>query len=124
MRIVVDLNRCQGYAQCVPLAPEVLKLKGEEALAYDPNPDDSQRHCQLEVVWTFLTHISLIRHTRPGESRRRNGENRPRIAQVDSAIRRGWGGSTCAVTPTPFPTITARPGGVFLTCVLSVFSAQ
>ena len=43
MRIVVDLNRCQGYAQCVPLAPEVLKLKGEEALAYDPNPDDSQR---------------------------------------------------------------------------------
>ena len=43
MRIVVDLNRCQGYAQCVPLAPEVLKLKGEEALAYDPNPDDAQR---------------------------------------------------------------------------------
>jgi Tetrapyrrole (Corrin/Porphyrin) Methylases/O-methyltransferase domain len=30
-------------------------------------------------------HISLIRHTRPGESRRRTGENRPRIAQVDSA---------------------------------------
>ena len=43
MRIVVDLNRCQGYAQCVPLAPDVLKLVGEEALAYDPNPDDSQR---------------------------------------------------------------------------------
>ena len=31
-------------------------------------------------------HISLIRHTRPGESRRRTGENRPRIAQVDSAL--------------------------------------
>ena len=43
MRIVVDLNRCLGYAQCVPLAPEVLKLNGEEALTYDPNPDDSQR---------------------------------------------------------------------------------
>jgi len=43
MRIVVDLNRCQGYAQCVPLAPEVLKLNGEEALTYDPNPDDAQR---------------------------------------------------------------------------------
>ena len=43
MRIVVDLNRCLGYAQCVPLAPEVLQLQGEEALAYDPNPDDSQR---------------------------------------------------------------------------------
>ena len=31
--------------------------------------------------------ISLIRHKRPGESRRRTGENRPRTAQVDSAIR-------------------------------------
>ena len=43
MRIVVDLNRCLGYAQCVPLAPDVLKLNGEEALMYDPNPDASQR---------------------------------------------------------------------------------
>ena len=43
MRIVVDLNRCLGYAQCVPLAPDVLQLKGEEALMYDPNPDDAQR---------------------------------------------------------------------------------
>ena len=43
MRILIDLNRCLGYAQCVPLAPDVLKLSGEEALAYDPNPDDAQR---------------------------------------------------------------------------------
>jgi ferredoxin len=43
MRIVVDLNKCLGYAQCVPLAPDVLKLSGEEALMFDPNPDDAQR---------------------------------------------------------------------------------
>ena len=43
MRLVVDLNRCLGYAHCVPLAPGVLKLNGEEALTYDPNPDDSER---------------------------------------------------------------------------------
>jgi ferredoxin len=43
MRIVIDLNRCLGYAQCVPLAPKVLKLSGEEVLEYDPNPDDAQR---------------------------------------------------------------------------------
>ncbi len=43
MRIVFDLNRCVGYAQCVPLAPDVIKLHGEEAIAYDPNPDDAQR---------------------------------------------------------------------------------
>jgi len=42
MRVVVDLNRCLGYAQCVFLDPDVFKLKGEEALAYDPNPDDAQ----------------------------------------------------------------------------------
>lgn len=43
MRLVVDLNRCQGYAQCCFLAPDVFKLLGEEALMYDPNPDDRQR---------------------------------------------------------------------------------
>jgi ferredoxin len=43
MRLVVDLNRCQGYAQCVFLAPEVFNLAGEELLMYDPNPDDALR---------------------------------------------------------------------------------
>jgi ferredoxin len=41
VQIVVDLNRCQGYAQRVTLAPRVLKLNGEEALRYDPSPDYS-----------------------------------------------------------------------------------
>jgi ferredoxin len=43
MRITVDLNRCQGYAQCAFLAPDVFAMHGEEALMYDPGPDDSQR---------------------------------------------------------------------------------
>jgi ferredoxin len=43
MRIIVDLNRCQGYAQCVFLAHEVFTLGGEEALTYEPNPDDERR---------------------------------------------------------------------------------
>ena len=42
MRVVVDLNRCQGYAQCVFLAPDVFELHGEEALLYDLNPDEAQ----------------------------------------------------------------------------------
>ncbi len=50
MRIVIDLNKCLGYAQCVPLAPEVLKLSGEEAVMYDPNPDDTQRLRVLRAV--------------------------------------------------------------------------
>ena len=43
MRIVVDLNRCLGYAQCAFLSPTVFKLHGEEALMYDPNPDNAMR---------------------------------------------------------------------------------
>jgi ferredoxin len=43
MRLSVDLNRCQGYAQCVFLAPDVFELHGDEALQYDPNPDDALR---------------------------------------------------------------------------------
>lgn len=50
MRILIDLNRCLGYAQCVPLAPTVLKLSGEEALMYDPNPDDSLRQQVLRAA--------------------------------------------------------------------------
>ena len=42
MRIVVDLTRCQGYAQCVFLAPEVFELHGEEALRYDPAVPNEQ----------------------------------------------------------------------------------
>jgi Ferredoxin len=42
MRIVVDLTRCQGYAQCVFLAPEVFRLHGEEALLYAPAVPDEQ----------------------------------------------------------------------------------
>lgn len=43
MRIAVDLNRCQGYAQCVYLAHDVFRLNGQEALTYEPNPDDEWR---------------------------------------------------------------------------------
>ena len=42
IHVVVDLNRCQAYAQCCFLAPSVFKLHGEEALWYDPAPDETQ----------------------------------------------------------------------------------
>jgi ferredoxin len=50
MRIAVDLNRCQGYAQCCFLAPRAFKLVGEEALMYDPEPDDPQREQILRAA--------------------------------------------------------------------------
>ncbi|MFE7210797.1 ferredoxin [Streptomyces sp. NPDC001698] len=42
MRIVVDLTRCQGYAQCVFLAPKVFELHGEEGLLYATAVPDDQ----------------------------------------------------------------------------------
>lgn len=60
MRVVVDLTLCQGYAQCCYLAPEAFRLVGEEALMYDPGPDDGQRErimraaaaCPVRAIFT------------------------------------------------------------------------
>ena len=70
MRIVVDLNRCQGYAQCVPLAPEVLKLLGEEALAYDPNPDESQRQRVMRAAASSPVQAILVERYTPEQEGR------------------------------------------------------
>lgn len=43
MRIVVDLNRCQSYGQCVFAAPSVFRFHGEESLEYNYAPDDAER---------------------------------------------------------------------------------
>ncbi|MDF3290538.1 MULTISPECIES: ferredoxin [Streptomyces] len=50
MRLVVDLNRCQGYAQCAFLAPDVFTLYGDEALLYDPHADEAQREHVLRAA--------------------------------------------------------------------------
>jgi ferredoxin len=43
MRVSVDLNRCQGYAQCCFLAPDVFTLHGKEVLLHVPEPDEAYR---------------------------------------------------------------------------------
>ncbi|WP_432144745.1 ferredoxin [Streptomyces sp. bgisy084] len=50
MKIVVDLSRCQGYAQCAFLAPDAFRMHGEEALMYNPEPDDVQREQVLRAA--------------------------------------------------------------------------
>ncbi|MGW8552183.1 ferredoxin [Streptomyces tubercidicus] len=50
MKVVVDLSRCQGYAQCAFLAPDAFRIHGEEALMYNPNPDDVQRKQVLRAA--------------------------------------------------------------------------
>lgn len=43
MKVVVDLNRCQAYAQCIYAAPDHFALYGAEALVYDTAPDEAAR---------------------------------------------------------------------------------
>jgi ferredoxin len=68
MRIVVDLNRCQGYAQCVFLAHEVFKLSGDEALTYEPNPDDARR-VQVERAAAACPVQAIVLDRLEGEER-------------------------------------------------------
>jgi NADPH-dependent 2,4-dienoyl-CoA reductase/sulfur reductase-like enzyme/ferredoxin len=50
MRVVVDLTRCQGYAQCAFLAPSAFKMHFGDALLYDPDPDDALRDRVLRAA--------------------------------------------------------------------------
>jgi len=57
---VLDLNTCQGYANCVMVAPEVFDINEETGLAVllQETPDDSQlaaveeavRQCPTEAI--------------------------------------------------------------------------
>ncbi|GGW44649.1 ferredoxin [Streptomyces lucensis JCM 4490] len=50
MRLVVDLNKCQGYAQCAFLAPDVFAMHGEETLVYSPRAQEEQRERLARAV--------------------------------------------------------------------------
>lgn len=50
IHVVVDLNRCQAYAQCCFLAPSSFRLHGEEALWYDPAPEEGQHEQILRAA--------------------------------------------------------------------------
>ena len=51
MKLVVDLTRCQGYAQCAFLAPSAFTMVGDgEALLYDPDPDEELRERVLRAA--------------------------------------------------------------------------
>jgi ferredoxin len=71
MRIVVDLNRCQAYAQCCFLAPSVFRLHGGEALFYDPAPDEAQREqvlrataaCPVQAIFVEWAEAAHHKHT-------------------------------------------------------------
>jgi NADPH-dependent 2,4-dienoyl-CoA reductase/sulfur reductase-like enzyme/ferredoxin len=50
MRVVVDLTRCQGYAQCAFAAPDVFRMGFGDALHYNPSPDEAERERVLRAA--------------------------------------------------------------------------
>jgi ferredoxin len=68
IRLVVDLNRCEAYAQCCFLAPDVFELRGEEALWYDPEPDEAQRARVLRAVASCPVQAIAVELSEPSAS--------------------------------------------------------
>ncbi len=72
MQVVVDLNRCQSYGQCVFAAPEVFWFRGAESLEYDNVPDaESGRAVERAALACPVQAITLGRVTEAnaGEAR-------------------------------------------------------
>ncbi|MFD3473353.1 ferredoxin [Streptomyces sp. NPDC058695] len=71
MRLVVDPNRCQGFAQCAFLAPDVFALHAGEALPFTSRFDDEALREQVEqaaaarAVRTVLVDVSEEPTTTP-----------------------------------------------------------
>lgn len=59
----MDLNRCQGYAQCCFLAPDSFRLIGEEALMYDPAPPEERRTQILRAAAACPVQAILVEGT-------------------------------------------------------------
>jgi ferredoxin len=78
VRLVVDLNRCQGYAQCAFLAPDVFAMHGEESLLYDPQAEEERRDevaravaaCPVQAIMVAADDLDET----PGPGREATGE--------------------------------------------------
>jgi ferredoxin len=89
IHLVVDLNRCQAYAQCCFLAPDVFRLHGQEALWYDPSPDPGQQEhvlraaaaCPVQAITLEAPKVTSRRHRQHiGHSEQREPREEPHAA--------------------------------------------
>jgi ferredoxin len=71
VRLVVDLNRCEAYAQCCFLAPNVFELHGEEALWYDPQPNNAERDRVLRAAASCPVQAIRVESVPPNARSRR-----------------------------------------------------
>ena len=113
MKIVVDLAVCQGYAQCAFLAPDAFRIYGEEALLYDPQPDDELRERVVQAAAACpVQAISVERPIGPRRYAPRTGTDGSSTGRPDSSGMRtpmvppasaaaGSAGTSSAVTSSP-----------------------
>jgi NADPH-dependent 2,4-dienoyl-CoA reductase/sulfur reductase-like enzyme/ferredoxin len=92
MRVVVNLTRCEGYAQCAFLAPGVFRMHGDEALLYDAEPDEAQRDRVLAAAAACPVQAILVdgigaREARPAVTARAAPEHLD--APLDAFRRHG-----------------------------------
>ena len=74
MKIVVDLNRCQSYGQCVFAAQKVFHFHGEQSLEYDYNPDDKFREQVERAVAACPVQAISIGHDDQDDDMDRNSQ--------------------------------------------------
>lgn len=87
MKVVVDLTRCQGYAQCAFAAPDVFTIQGDEALLYDPAPDDAQREKIMRAAAACpIQAIALDRYDRFGREEVRPPHQPPEAVAHAAAV--------------------------------------
>jgi ferredoxin len=65
LRVLVDLNRCQAYAQCCYAAPAHFRIEGREVLFYDPAPPAEMR-AEIERA-RISCPVQAIRVEDPGQ---------------------------------------------------------
>jgi ferredoxin len=70
IRLLVDLNRCEAYAQCCFLAPNVFELHGEEALWYDPEPSSEEWDRVLRAAAACPVQAITVEVPPPSDPRR------------------------------------------------------
>ena len=81
MRIVVDLNRCLSYGQCVFAAPSVFRMHGAESLEYDYEPDEALRlQVERAVAACPVRAISIERADEPLVAKERPGAKEERAS--------------------------------------------
>src|SRR5258708_36232056 len=89
MRVVVDLTRCQGYAQCACAAPRAFKMRFADSLQYDPSPDDGQREQVLRAA--AACPVQAIHVAESGTLKRPQRQVRSRPAARKAAAPGGGG---------------------------------